>query len=55
VLLARSWVVERSFGWASGFSRLARGYVRLPDTLEDLHLLAFSCLMRRTIEVDGKA
>jgi transposase len=29
----RRWVVERSFGWAAPFRRLARGYERLLGTL----------------------
>jgi len=29
VLLARRWVVERSFAWAARFRRLARDYERL--------------------------
>ncbi|MEX3953452.1 IS5 family transposase [Paraburkholderia sp. EG287A] len=32
VLLPRSWVVERSFGWLNRFRRLARNYERLPET-----------------------
>ena len=45
VLLPRRWVVERSFGWAARFRRLARDYERLPETLAGLHFLAFACLM----------
>jgi len=45
VLLPRRWVVERDFGWAARFRRLARDYERLADTLAGLHFLAFSCLM----------
>lgn len=45
VLLPRRWVVERSFGWATRFRRLARDYERLADTLAGLHYLAFACLM----------
>lgn len=48
VLLPRRWVVERDFGWASRFRRLARDYERLADTLAGLHFLAFSCLMLHT-------
>ena len=44
VLLPRRWVVERSFGWAARFRRLARDYERLPETLAGLHYLAFACL-----------
>ena len=45
VLLPRRWVVERSFGWAARFRRLARDYERLPETLVGLHYLAFAILM----------
>lgn len=45
VLLPRRWVVERSFGWAARFRRLARDYERLAPTLAGLHWLAFACLM----------
>jgi transposase len=45
VLLPRRWVVERSFGWASRFRRLARDYERLPRTLENFHWLAFVSLI----------
>jgi transposase len=45
VLLPRRWVVERSFGWAARFRRLARDYERLPETLAGLHFVAFAVLM----------
>jgi transposase len=45
VLLPRRWVVERSFGWASRFRRLARDYERLQETLVGMHLVVFTCLM----------
>lgn len=52
VLLPRRWVVERSFGWASRFRRLARDYERLPETLAGLHFLAFAILMlKRFVEI----
>ena len=52
VLLPRRWVVERSFGWAARFRRLARDYERLPETLAGLHFLAFAILMlKRFAEV----
>ena len=51
VLLPRRWAVERSFGWAARFRRLARDYERLPETLIGLHFLAFVILMaKRVIE-----
>src|SRR5437763_7889215 len=52
VLLPRRWVVERSFGWAARFRRLARDYERLPETLAGLHFLAFAILMlSRVVDV----
>jgi transposase len=52
VLLPRRWVVERSFGWAARFRRLARDYERLPETLAGLHYLAFAILMlKRVVEI----
>ncbi len=45
VLLPRRWVIERSFGWAARFRRLAKDYERLPETLAGLHFLAFAVLM----------
>ena len=52
VLLPRRWVVERSFGWAARFRRLARDYERLPETLAGLHFLAFAVLMlKRFVEI----
>ena len=49
VLLPRRWVVERSFGWAARFRRLARDYERLPETLAGLHFLAFAILMAHRV------
>lgn len=52
VLLPRRWVVERSFGWAARFRRLARDYERLPEKLAGLHFLAFAVLMlKRFVEI----
>jgi transposase len=52
VLLPRRWVVERNFGWAAHFRRLARDYERLPETLAGLHFLAFAILMlKRVVEI----
>ena len=45
VLLPRRWVVERSFGWAVRFRRLAKDYERLPEVVAGLHFLAFLSLM----------
>jgi transposase len=53
VLLPRRWVVERSFGWAARFRRLARDYERLPTTLAGLHWLAFASLMLKSLFPSG--
>ncbi len=45
VLLPRRWVVERSVAWATRFRRLAKDDERLPQTVADLHFVAFACLM----------
>ena len=42
VLLPRRWVVERSFGWAARFRRLARDYERLETTIGGYHWLALA-------------
>ena len=49
VLLPRRWVVERSFGWAARFRRLARDYERLANTLASYHWLAFVLLMLKNL------
>ena len=49
VLLPKRWVVERSFGWAARFRRLARDFERLPSTLAAFHWLAFLSLMLRQV------
>jgi transposase len=49
VLLARRWVVERSFGWLARFRRLARDYERLATTLRGLHFVAFACVLLRRL------
>lgn len=53
VLLPRRWVVERSFGWAARFRRLARDYERLPETLAGLHFVVFVALMVRQAAAAG--
>ena len=45
MLLPKRWVVERDFGWASRFRRLARDYERLPETLAGIHFVVFAGLM----------
>jgi transposase len=49
VLLPRRWVVERTFGWAARFRRLARDYERLASTLAGYHWLALATLMLHSL------
>ena len=49
VLLPKRRVVERSFGWAARFRRLARDYERLDTTLAGAHWLAFVSLTLATL------
>ena len=49
VLLPRRWVVERSFAWATRFRRLVKDYERCAQTLADLHLVAFTCIMLKNV------
>ncbi len=49
VLLPRRWVVERSFGWAARFRRLARDYERLASTMTGYHWVAFALLMLQSL------
>ena len=52
VLLPRRWIVERSFGWAARFRRLACDYERLAETLAGLHFVAFVGLMlHKTVSI----
>jgi transposase len=45
----RRWIVERSFGWAARFRRLARDYERLASSLEGFHWLTFVGLMLNSL------
>lgn len=45
MLLPPGWVVKRSFAWLSRFRRLARDDERLRNTLQQLHLVVFACLL----------
>lgn len=49
VLLPRRWVVERSFAWATRFRRLVKDYERCAQTLADLHIVAFVCIMLKNV------
>lgn len=48
VLLPKRWVVERSFGWAARFRRLARDYERLASTLAGYHCWRLFCSCSKT-------
>jgi transposase len=48
MLLPKRWVVERSFAWATRFRRLVKDDERCAQTLADLHLIAFVCLMLKS-------
>lgn len=49
VLLARRWMVERSFGWAVRFRSLSRENERLAATLGTLRFLGCACFMFATL------
>jgi len=49
ILLPKRWVVERTFGWAARFQRLARDYERLAITLAGYHWLALAMLMHKSL------
>lgn len=49
VLLPKRWVVERSFAWTTRFRRLVKDYERSAQTLADLHIVAFACLMLKNV------
>lgn len=51
VLLPKRWVVERSFAWATRFRRLVKDYERSAQTLADLHLVAFACIMLKNVAI----
>ena len=50
-MLPRRRVVERSFGWAARFRRLARDYERLANPLAGYHGLAFVLLRLNTFTI----
>ena len=49
VLLARRWVVERTFAWLSLSRRLSRDYERFPETSETWVYISMSRLMLRRL------
>ena len=48
-VIARRWVVERTFAWLSRSCRLARDYERLPETGETMIYAAMSRIMLRRV------
>ena len=51
VLSPRRWVVGRSFAWATRFRRLVKDYERSAETLADLHLVIFACIMLKNVAI----
>ena len=51
VVLPRRWAVERSFAWATRFRRLVKDCERCAQTLADLHLIAFACIMLKVAKL----
>jgi putative transposase len=48
------WIVERTFGWLSGYRRLSKDYEQLPETGESLISIAMTHLMLRRIVHQGE-
>jgi transposase len=56
VLLLRTWVVERSFGWTTCFRRLVRDDERLLTTGTGLHVVDVTSLMlHRLVTIVGQS
>jgi transposase len=54
MLLPRSWVVERTFGWLGRFRRLTRDYERLAEALAGCHWLAFLVLLVKQVGIQSQ-
>lgn len=52
VVLTRRWVVERTFGWLTGYRRLARDYESTPESAEAMIYIAMIHLMLNRLGKD---
>ena len=50
VVQPKRWIVERTFAWISRFRRLAKDYETLPQTSEQMILLAMIHIMVRRLK-----
>jgi putative transposase len=51
-VLARRWVVERTFAWMGRYRRMSKDYEFLPQTQETMMLLAMTrTLLKRTVKL----
>ena len=48
-VLARRWVVERTFAWLGKYRRLSKDYEYLPQTSENFIMIAMSHVMLRRL------
>jgi len=53
VLLPKRWIVERTLAWSTRFRRLVKNYERCAQTLADLHLVAFTCIMLKNAAISS--
>ncbi|WP_200845146.1 hypothetical protein [Roseomonas sp. 18066] len=49
MLLARRWVMERAFAWATRFRRLVENQERYGGIIANLHLVTFASSMRNKV------
>jgi putative transposase len=49
-LLAKRWVVERTFAWLGRYRRLSKDYEKLPETSETMIRMAMIHIMVRRLE-----
>lgn len=50
VVLAKRWIVERTFGWLGGYRRLSKDYEQLPEVSEAMVQLAAIRMMVRRVQ-----